>query len=135
MIQALRLLGVKPKIESPEQMVRLSEVLGGGVKEEEIDTKPMMPLKLDTGARPKTPRVSTPHTLHQPDFEEHIRTDRGTTPSDNHESTHRSYSYPKIAIFYGEKGKGEVTWETFKFEVESLLAEKYFSRVQIRLQY
>ncbi|KAH3792357.1 hypothetical protein DPMN_145851 [Dreissena polymorpha] len=30
-----------------------------------------------------------------------------------------SYHFPKLSKFYGDEGKGEVTWPTFKFELES----------------
>lgn len=45
-------------------------------------------------------------------------------------STHH---YPRISTFYGEENKGEVSWPTFKFEVEALMAENIFSKEQILL--
>ena len=47
--------------------------------------------------------------------------------------TSGSYHFPKLSIFYGEDNKGETSWETFKFEIQSLLADKAFSKEQILL--
>ncbi len=43
------------------------------------------------------------------------------------------HSFPRISTFYGEEGKGEVSWPTFKFEVDSLRTEHLFSDEQILL--
>lgn len=50
------------------------------------------------------------------------------TPPVPHSALHQ---YPKFSIFYGEDGKGEVTWDTFKYEVDAALAQGIFSRPQI----
>lgn len=42
-----------------------------------------------------------------------------------------THHYPKLSIFYGEDGKGEVTWDTFRYEIESLLAARTYSQEQI----
>ena len=57
---------------------------------------------------------------------------------DDHEITEKSksrgaYHYPKLSNFYGDESKGDVSWETFKFEVKSLLVEKTFSDEQLLL--
>ena len=44
-----------------------------------------------------------------------------------------AYNFPKLSVFYGEEGKGDVTWETFQFEIEALLCEKIFRHEQILL--
>ena len=44
-----------------------------------------------------------------------------------------SHHYPKLSTFYGEDNKGETTWETFKYEVTSLLTEHTFNKEQILL--
>ena len=44
-----------------------------------------------------------------------------------------SHHYPKLSIFYGEDNKGETTWDTFKYEITSLLTERTFSKEQILL--
>ena len=45
--------------------------------------------------------------------------------------SHCHYQPPILSIFYGEDNKGEVTWETFKFEVEALLSDGIFTQEQI----
>ena len=44
-----------------------------------------------------------------------------------------AYSFPKLSSFSGEGTKTEVSWETFRFEIESLVKEKIFSDEQIML--
>lgn len=41
------------------------------------------------------------------------------------------YHFPKFPIFYGEDGKGEGGWASFKFEVLSVLAEDIYQEEQI----
>lgn len=48
-------------------------------------------------------------------------------------SSKGSYQFPRISTFYGEDNKGDVSWETFYFEICSLLADKYFTDDQILL--
>lgn len=36
-----------------------------------------------------------------------------------------SHHFPRLSTFYGEENKGEVSWETFKFEIESLISDKF----------
>ncbi len=43
------------------------------------------------------------------------------------------HHYPRISTFYGEENKGEVSWQTFKFEIESLKVEGVFADEQILL--
>ena len=43
------------------------------------------------------------------------------------------HHYPRISTFFGEENKGEVSWPTFKFEVEALQTEKVFTEEQILL--
>ena len=40
---------------------------------------------------------------------------------------------PKMSIFYGEEGKGDVTWNTFKYEIIALLCENVFTHEHISL--
>ena len=52
------------------------------------------------------------------------------------DSTHKltkTHQYPRISTFYGEDNKGEVSWPTFKFEVEALITENIFTEEQILL--
>lgn len=45
----------------------------------------------------------------------------------------KTHHYPRISTFYGEDNKGEVSWPTFKFEVEALISENIFTEEQILL--
>ncbi|KAH3843527.1 hypothetical protein DPMN_117047 [Dreissena polymorpha] len=42
-----------------------------------------------------------------------------------------SRSYPRISTFGGVSGKGEASWESFKFEVQSLMADRIFREEHI----
>jgi len=62
-----------------------------------------------------------------------LRTEPGVSqPRDEHQRG-SSYHFPKISSFYGEDGKGDVTWETFKYEVQGLLHQSGFTNDQILL--
>ena len=52
-------------------------------------------------------------------------------PRSRPEPAVRSLKYPKLATFYGEEGKGEVSWQTYKYAVESLITEGLYSSEQI----
>jgi hypothetical protein len=93
LLEALHLLGIKPELGSPEDVMKLLKVFG------KVKDEPAPVPTTASGAIPKT----------------------GT------------YHYPKLSTFYGEEGKGEVTWVTFKYEVESLLTDKVFTDEQIML--
>ena len=89
LLQALHLLGIKPKLGSTEDVAKLLQVFGA-VKPEPVTRE------LDE------PIIS-------------------------------SYHYPKLSIFYGEEGKGDVTWTAFKYEIESLIHQNVYSEEQILL--
>lgn len=44
-----------------------------------------------------------------------------------------SYHFPKLSHFFGEEGKGDVTYAAYRYEVESLLTHKVFTEEQILL--
>lgn len=50
-----------------------------------------------------------------------------------HDYKYRSAKFPRIALFYGETGKGEVSYRTWRYEVNCLLHESFYSREQILL--
>ncbi|XP_060597079.1 uncharacterized protein LOC132750996 [Ruditapes philippinarum] len=41
------------------------------------------------------------------------------------------YQYPRLSIFFGEEGKGEVTWDSFKYEVDAYRSDGIFKQEQI----
>jgi len=47
------------------------------------------------------------------------------------ERTFNSSGYPRISTFGGDSSKGEASWVSFKFEVESLVEERIFKEEQI----
>lgn len=84
LIQTLRCLGIKPKVESTEDVIKMMKTFGN-IKEEQKDDK------------------------------QHVG----------------NHHFPKLSTFFGEEGKGEATWEKFKYEVEALLIENCFTETQI----
>ena len=75
----------------------------------------------------------------RPDHSENVRhRDFEVDAGRKHEGTRGSqptlitpYQYLRISSFGGDSGKGEVTWECFKFEVESLEADGVYMPEQI----
>lgn len=60
------------------------------------------------------------------------------SPSMHHEPMHKSeptshgsYQYPRLATFFGEGTKGDVNWESFKFEVRAIQSMGTFTEAQI----
>ena len=74
LLQAIRIMGLEPKLESPDDIVKLTKVFTGAKSgsHKDVDDKPP----------PK-------------------------------------HQYPKFSIFYGEENKGEVCWDTLRFEIKS----------------
>ena len=62
------------------------------------------------------------------DDDEHTATATG-----NFEPAPKSgkYQYPRLSIFFGEEGKGEVTWDSFKYEVDAYRSDGIFKQEQI----
>ena len=89
LLEALHLLGIKPRIGSVEDISTSLHAFSG------VKTDPEV--KIDTSVR------------------------------------QQNYQYPKLSQFYGEDGKGEVTWDAFKYEIEALLCDKVFIHEQILL--
>lgn len=62
---------------------------------------------------------------------EHHLGDSVPTASPRLEPASSASSYPKLSYFFGEGKKGDVSWETFKFEVASVQCSGSFNRAQI----
>ena len=43
------------------------------------------------------------------------------------------HHYPKFSIFFGEENRGEVTWDTFRYEVVAAITDEIFGEEQILL--
>lgn len=119
-LAAFHALKFTPKIESTEDLLTFMKDYGdGGAKEKKplhmpesmgatYTTYTVPPTTFDTfDTTPTTPPVAPlkPGTFH----------------------------FPKLSSFYGEENKGDSTWETFKFEIQALLADNVFSEEQILL--
>ena len=81
------------------------------------------------GAIPKDPVVKAEPGLKSPDVKE--PEDPSIDPGHGTSRPITSYHFPKLSQFHGEGSKGEVSWETFKFEIEALRRERLFSEEQI----
>lgn len=119
LIKALREHGIKPKFDSKQDIVKLRQVFAD---------EPATLQSTDLGARPKTQMSvkQEPQAIQRPDND---RADAVTRPEPAPRQGH--YSYPKLSVFFGEEGKGEATWESFKFEVETMIANKIFTEEQL----
>ena len=122
LLEALRALKIKPNIDSPSDVRKLSKVFS--------DEEQMTP-----AGRPKTgPRYSfnaefrtaPKPSPRKPKLENMYS---AVTPSVSASQVDipivapRSFNFPKMSTFFGEEGRGDVSWPTFKYEVESLLNE------------
>lgn len=99
-IETLRSLGIKPKIKSASDIVKLVKLFGDGKEEKDDDENDDYET---TAGKPVTVPKSG------------------------------RYQYPRLSIFYGEDGKGEVTWDSFKYEVDTYRADNIFTQEQILL--
>ena len=88
LISMIRDMGLKPKIDTSEDMLAIASALHDG----------------KAAMKGKDPPAKDPFP---------------------------NFHYPKVSAFYGEPGKGEVTWESFKFEVGALKEGKPYSKEQI----
>ena len=86
------------------------------------DVKPMIKVPEEGygGAKPKKMLSST-------------KTVAETTSQQPQQKVQGHYSFPKLSQFSGDSNKGEVSWDTFRFEIESLLKEYTFTEEQVML--
>ena len=90
-LEAFHALTVKPKITKPEDLISFMKHMGETLKEDPEGKGEIMDPNAMMG-QGAIPKVGTQH------------------------------NYPRISIFYGDdSNKGEVSWPTFKFEVEALV--------------
>jgi len=123
LLEALRALKIKPNIDSPSDLKKLSNVFS----DEEQMTPAARP---KTGPRyslnaqfktapkpsPRKPKLESMYSAVTPSVSASSQVDRPIVAP-------RSFNFPKMSTFFGEEGRGEVSWPTFKYEVESLLNE------------
>lgn len=109
LLETIRFLELRPKIESPEDMDRISEAFGGKRREQQEPKK-----------EPKD-RHDDRHEDEERDDDRPILAPR---PGNQ---------YPKLGNFFGEEGKGDVSWKTFKYEIEALRSQEFFTPEQIAI--
>jgi hypothetical protein len=104
-VKHLRGLGFNPQVQSQSEVNALMSILHGGPSVVKSESS------LRASSSPQSP------------FDVNSINDQ------------RRYKqqYPKFSIFYGETSKGEVNWDTFRFEVESVLFDNIFEESQILL--
>ena len=113
LLEAFHSLHMDPEINNADDLVKFMRKFGtlkSKVSEHEV-----------TEPKPYIKKEGTESVV-EPDHEEHrpVPAPRLVT-----------YQYPKISSFGGESGKGEVSFECFKFEVYSLVDNSVFSPEQI----
>lgn len=91
LLNAFHALPFKTDIESPEDLLKLMQMIG------------KMSVEDKSG-----------HT-----------TESGMIPTPKH------FQFPKLPAFFGEPNKGDVSWSTFKYEIDALLMESVFTDDQI----
>ena len=100
-LEAFHALTVKPKITKPEDLISFMKHMGETLKEDPEGKGEIMDPNAMMG-QGAIPKVGTQH------------------------------NYPRISIFYGDdSNKGEVSWPTFKFEVEALVKGGLYTDQQI----
>jgi hypothetical protein len=122
-LAAFHSLKFTPKIESTEDLISFMKDYGdgtGGVK------KKPSPLTLPTESLSST--YTTPSTPAATSASA-----SATLPSPLVMPKAGTFHFPKLSSFYGEDNKGDATWETFKFEIQALLADNVFSEEQLLL--
>jgi hypothetical protein len=90
-LEALKMLGIDTKIETPQDLMKIAQAFG-------------------------TVKMEQPqHVLHKAT------------------EVKVGYQYPKLSVFYGDVGKGELNWNTLKYEVEATIKSNVFKAEQILL--
>lgn len=116
LLETIRMLGLHPKVESPEDLERIREALG------ESDTNLKKECKQEQGGGAK-PKVGGKYGGgDNKDKQEEYR----PVPAPR-----TGYQYPKLGNFFGEEGKGDISWKTFKYEIEAVRNEGVFSPEEI----
>ncbi|KAH3724573.1 hypothetical protein DPMN_050393 [Dreissena polymorpha] len=91
LLEALKMFGIQPKCDTPQDMLRIAQAFGI-VKDEESEH-----------VVPEATEVKMGH------------------------------QYTKLSTFFRDQGKGEVTWDTFKYEVKATVNGKVLKSEQISL--
>jgi len=123
LLQAIREMGLKPDVHSSEAMRRLGQVLSG-----ETDTIQAARPKISTTASAST--TSTASTTAIATATVSTSSTASTTQSVT-TSRPTVRQYPKFSIFYGEVSKGEVSWDSFRYEVNATIRDKVFTDAEV----
>jgi hypothetical protein len=140
LLEAFRALHIEPFIENPDDLRTLlrdakTKEFGEELKIKKettpLITIPKTRLTTNPMATPGTETKPTENALLTPlkDLSSSYLPDISITTSKPAFvwKTPGQYHFPKLSNFYGEENKGEVTWETFKFEIESLITDNMFT--------
>jgi len=145
LIEAMRHLGILPKLDKPEDLKRLKHAFrdSGEALDKPEDLKSLKHAFRDSGeavnlleerekmpvVRPKEVGDSGKQKANQDGGRDMGNASGG---DGGHAGSRPSnYYFPKFSVFFGDKG--EMTWPSFKFEVETLRAEKVYSDEQISI--
>jgi len=104
-LRAVKMLGISTKVSTVEDLAHLRETF-------KVKQEPDVRTEDPVAARPKQRRPE------------------GQGPTET-QDVRGSYHFPKLSTFYGEEGKGEIFWATWKFEVQSLISDRIFTDEQI----
>ncbi|XP_053390712.1 uncharacterized protein LOC128553555 [Mercenaria mercenaria] len=116
LLKAFHSLHVKPTIETPEDLISFMKKYGT-LKSKTLGTEVDIKTTTETSTTEPTHEMGATGGATASGHDTYIKT--------------ASYHFPKISTFGGDSGKGDVTWECFKFEVEALLADGVFTQEQI----
>lgn len=123
-------------MSSEEEENKLDQATGG-ISQEELDMVKalrMLGLQPKTGSPMDFNRIfemlgKTEPRREQPSFSHSDQSGHIDRPIPEPRTS--LHQYPKFSTFYGVEGKGDSTWEMFKFEVQSVLNENLYTDEQI----
>lgn len=125
LLQSLKILGV----ENTDDLVKILKT----------DSKVTESVGSKAAIKQKTENDDDKYSLKVPKSSHDTATAHPATVSSGNSTSvidvhkYGTFHYPKLPSFQGEEHKGDVSWSTFKFEVEALVVEKVFSEEQILL--
>lgn len=137
LIEAFHELKLRPELGGAEDLVKFLKRFNK--REDEKDADKLKPTKAHTtpSSSLEFPTLTTSSTKIKTEDASDYTSLTGTLPSTTASASPirltGSYHFPKLSNFYGEENKGDVTYEAFKFEVQSLLSEKVFTEAQVLL--
>lgn len=130
-IDALRTFKLNPGEGGPEELKKFLTHFNKKQEEFAAKTSSLADIDIKPVVKPKI-KMETKYE-HKPDIPLLNTGDASHTHTDLPTSFGNTYHFPKLSIFSGDGSKGEVTWEAYKYEIESLITEHSFSEEQLML--